>query len=232
MIHDAYMDGLRSLSQRSYGPRRVLYVSEIGRCPRSVMLRVQGAEPTHPFSDYLLDIMSLGVRYEDDTVQKVISAGRDWRVITQYRLKNGTWSGKTDLAIIEGEGDWTLVEHKAKGNLNPSYLPQSEHLMQLLLYGQLFEEKHGFPASLILYYRSWGEHYEIEVDPVAGLCSPLCPSGGRRSRFYPDEVSVRREELEELLEAGEVPPPHDAPVEGECVWRGEPSCKYYGHCYK
>jgi CRISPR/Cas system-associated exonuclease Cas4 (RecB family) len=227
MIHEAYTDGLHLLSQRSYGPRRVLYVSEIGRCPRSVMLRVQGAEPTHPFSDYLLDIMGLGVLYEDDTVRKVSSAGRDWRMVTQYRLRNGTWSGKVDLAIVQGESNWTLVEHKAKGNLNLGYLPQSEHLMQLLLYGQLFEEKHGFPASLVLYYRSWGEHYEVEVDPAAGVCR----SSGYESRFYPDEVTARRSRLEELLAANEVPSPYREPVEGECVYRGEPSCKYYGHCY-
>jgi len=228
MIHEAYTDGLHALSQRSYGPRKVLYVSEIGRCPRSVMLRVQGSAPTHPFSDYLLDIMGLGVLYEDDTVRKISSAGRDWRMITQYKLNNGIWSGKVDLAIIQDATHWVLVEHKAKGNLNPNHLPQGEHLMQLLLYGQLFEEKHGFPASLVLYYRSWGEHYEIAVDPIAGVCRH---SGGRASKFYPQEVAARRAKLEELLASDEVPPPHDEPREGECIYKGKPSCKYYGHCY-
>ena len=224
MIYEAFVDGLRAMNVTRYGSHPRIFVSEIGRCPRSVMLRLVGVEPSDAFGDYVLDVMGLGVRYEDDTVRRVVAADRPWRIVTQYRLENEIWSGRVDLGIQVG-GRWVLVEHKAKGDLGR--VPQSEHLLQLLMYGELFKEKMGEDAKLVLYYRGWGEHREIEVDAARGVCV----SNGVRTFFDPEEVREKRHELEELYVKKDVPDAPREPVEGTCCWKGESRCKYYGHCF-
>ena len=47
-----------------------LFISDLGHCIRKAYLHVKGYEPTHPYDDYVLEVMRAGVVWEGTGFQR------------------------------------------------------------------------------------------------------------------------------------------------------------------
>ncbi len=234
-IREAFLQGLtmpRPAYSHSGKPR--LYVSEMGRCPRRAMLRVQGFQPSAPFAPTLLEAMGIGNAMETDSAIQLSKSCPT--LIQQLTLANSTWSGKADF-MIPGKPD-TIIEHKTANSLHWDYaqkLPQPENVAQLYLYGQLYQELHHKPVRLVLYYRGWSKWAEFEIDTEDDdivTCTGLV-DGEKRVRSWEAGFGEMRRFMEGHFAAGTVPdlPACGANEKDGCLFRGEPSCGYHSQCW-
>jgi len=236
-----------------------LWASEIGRCPRSIMLRILGFERTRDFPEIVKEAMQFGIDKEAETLATLRENFGD-RIILQMPLGNDRWSGHPDFIVDSGGNTPIVMEHKGVfGRWRGLDLLQEEHVTQLCLYGQLYEESQSDcfeikRPSLILFYRGRSANFMFEVYPLArggvdvyGVESRPGDSlmdvlVDRINGFAFDDKPIARErldldvwklrmDLESYYQARELPPRLPAPEHRKCVWNGEPSCLMYDHCW-
>ncbi len=184
--------------------------------------------------------MQNGIMFEDDTAVALREAYGE-RLSRQVHIGNDFWSCKADF-VIDLLGDRPIIiEHKAVGekwwNFNGS-IPKAEHALQLLLYRLLYQKMHGVVPQVILFYRSWGHYAELVLAPLdMGDGVPRIEAAGEMDAepyhkllvLDPDE---KRLAMEHVYSTGTLPDPYDHKIEGQCTFRGEPSCPMYGHCWR
>lgn len=231
-----------------------LWASDMGGCPRSIMLRVLGQEKTRDFPPIVKRAMRFGLDKEQETLDTLLAAFGTSRVSTQMRVSNDVWSGKTDIIIDHGIDGAAIIEVKGIfGNWarNQPELPRLEHLAQLLLYGQLYQELHKMVPALLLFYLGRSASLLFEVSPYQGgigvcgllstreLMEPLISYINAFAWITDDlvrqhldvDVDHLRGHLERYYQAALLPPRLPTPEHRRCVWNGEPSCLMYGHCW-
>jgi len=232
-----------------------LWASEIGRCPRSIMLRILGFERTRDFPEIVKKAMQFGLDKEAETLE-VLRENFGDRIVSQKAMGNDLWSGHPDFIVDCDTDDAIIVEHKGVfGRWRGLDLLSVEHVAQLCLYGQLHEETNNGKRrpSLILFYRGRSASLLFEVYPLArggidvfgiealgeSLTGILID---RINAFVPGDATIIRKnldfdmwrlraDLESYYRVGELPPRLPVPEHRRCVWHGEPSCLMYDHCW-
>ena len=184
-----------------------LWVSGIGSCARAVALSLLGAEAEQPSLESLL-IMRGGIAWESQTARELIEVYGD-DVTTQLRLSDENWSGYADMTLFHKskKASPVIIEHKAQGPKSSFGKPQVPHLLQVALYGWLYEKEFGVAPRLKLFYRKWGEwaEYDVGVFPEVMQVSGACMG---KPWFEQIEISLdeRREYMEMLRNTGNMPP--------------------------
>lgn len=213
----------------------LLWASELGKCPRAAMLRVTGVgEPAPPETRMMLYARA-GIMWENDTTEAM-----KWRygdaVNDQLVLKNDHWSGRCDFVLYHDDPDkqTVLIEHKAKGSKWFNYnneLPETNHVAQLYTYWHVYKEQFGTEPLLVLFYRSWGHYAEFYISICDGyvMIDGIVDGQATTKRRIIDLDGMRLE-LESYHDSGELPPVLLDKSQG-CTWNGEPSCKFYRHCW-
>ncbi len=202
---------------------------------RRAMLRIHGYEPTIEFSVQSLEAMRLGVVYEDDTLA-ALKHKYGSNVQSQVWLGNDNWSCFADMVLYHKTDEAVIVEHKATNSKWWNYkgkIPDPGHLLQLWLYGRLYEQMFGIIPSLILFYRSWGHYAEL---------TPSFGSGHIRVTGTMDDLPfsklIAMDPLSAFIPAEEaylsdvIPPVFEKKHPDLCLFRGKPSCPMYYHCWK
>jgi hypothetical protein len=104
----------------------------VGHCPRQAIFDTARyhpdhplhVDPTHPFDDYVMEIMEAGNVWEHQTVKALASKlnGRvHWkRDDPALRVGNDVWSGHIDFLIdpCQELPDGAIIEHKARNPVN------------------------------------------------------------------------------------------------------------------
>ena len=225
----------RALVREPWPPRKgKLWVSNVTKCPRQVMMRCLAYAPTDTFGAKTLGYFRLGNVYEEDTAQLLRAAFGTTRIQTQIKVQSPFWSGKMDVVIDHRGAVPIVVEHKATGDRWWNYegnLPKLDHLAQLCLYGALYEEQFGQAPVLILYYRSWGHWAEFQAEVWPGFVTVEGWIDGEVvKRDIGLDVAEERRTLEAWHERQELPGRPPDHVDG-CLFQGEPGCLYYGNCW-
>lgn len=249
MIREAVLQHImevRKVSQLAYLARREgrptrLHVSDLGHCPRKAYLRMQGAEMTHPFDDYVKEIMHAGLVWESETRIALRAAYGDASMKSEVSVENEMWSGRIDF-MLPGN---VIVEHKATSPVNfvrKDRLPYVFHCLQVLGYANLLPQTFVAPATK-LYYRSWANWAELEVWQNGSDIEWEGQINGRykNGEFLGTNVLQEMALLEGFWEAfwrdGTLPPRYDTPFTkqfGCCrvTKKGAyPSCTYFGLCW-
>lgn len=236
-----------------------LWASDIGRCPRSAMLRILGFERTRDFPPIVKKAMQFGCDKEEETLRTLVEAFGTERIASQMRVGNERWSAKTDVIVDHGTEGPIIIEHKAVfGRWRGKDVVRSEDIAQLWLYGHLYEESQSDAfgikrPALILFYRGRRASFLCQVFPLARggldvygfetLAEPLTgPLVDFINGFTPNDVPIvqidfgldvwkLRADLESYYQEGELPPRLPAPEHRKCTWQGEPSCLMFGHCW-
>ena len=202
-----------------------LWVSEISSCPRAVAFRLRGEKSEPPELESLL-IMRGGIAWENQTVAELQEAYGD-AVTTQFRLTDENWSGYAD-AVLHHESKEAapiIIEHKAQGPKSSFGKPQVYHLLQVALYGWLYEKQFGVAPRLKLFYRKWGEwaEYDVGVFPAVMQVSGACMG---KQRFDQVDVSLdERRVYMEMLRTTDIMPEYEERY--TCRW-----CSYATPCAK
>ena len=246
MIYKAITDYVeRDDGYRPSGRKPRLWAGDVGYCTRRAIMRIQGWTKTVDFDLVSKIRMKGGVMWEAETGKALkYTYGAD-NVNDQLSLGTVLWSGKVDFVLFHGTPDATLIEHKATGDKWWNYkngLPKDPHLLQLLRYYQMYQDEFDNIPKLILFYRSWGHYAEFEIHPVSVTDQYIKI---RYNAMMDDEhkqgwkkIPHNTQTLEEYYHRNEpgvqnrtlLPTRLSDPDEG-CTFRGEPSCKYYYHCY-
>ena len=157
-------------------------VSQIGHCPRQAIFDAARwhpdhplhIDPTHPFDDYVMEIMEAGNVWEYQTGKALASklnGGVHWkRDDPALRVGDDVWSGHIDFLIdpCQELPDGAIIEHKATNPVNfvrKGRLPYLFHCMQVLTYERLLRAGLGRQSDIptFLYYRSWANWAELSV---------------------------------------------------------------------
>lgn len=166
MIHSAVEKYLLAKNALKRRPDGMLWVSDLGNHPYKAMSRILRVDQQAGFGVDVLNKMQQGNLLEPDTIECLRFSYPN--VLTQFPLYNDTWSGYADAIIGHGElPSPVIVEHKGTSDKNFDYkesLPRPEHVCQLWLYGQLYQERYGVTPQLVLYYRSWSNHAEFQLE--------------------------------------------------------------------
>lgn len=220
------------------GNSKLLWVSDMGQCPRRSILRVTDHEETIPF-DTEAKIRFLGGNiYEDSTAACLKSLyGKD-NVIRELHLGNQYWSGYADFVIGHGTLSPVIIEHKATGDRWWNYtnnIPRHPHVAQLWMYGQLYYEAFHILPKLILFYRAWGHYAEIEITEIPGAEACLAKGtidGAPIEKTISPHPMIYQAQLEQSFAARDTELPQRLDdMQAGCVFRGEPSCLMYHHCW-
>lgn len=205
------------------------------------MLRVNQYKPTLEFPLVAKEAMHNGVVYEGDT-GAALTMEYGSRITEQLYLGNRRWSCKADFVLDHGTQSPVIIEHKAVGDKWWNYdgkLPDTKHVTQLVLYKELYEEMFKVTPRLILYYRAWGHWAELELNLL-----PVGDDGIQRievtgmmddeefSKLVAIDPVASMKILEDHYEHNHIPAPYPHKVDGECTFKGKPSCPMYGHCWK
>ncbi len=240
IIRSALINRLQQERDYRSSSKPRLWASEAGGCARKAMLRIQGFQPTREFPIEAKEAMQNGVMFEADT-EDALRLTYNGRLSTQVYLVNDQWSCKADFILDIGSAHPTIIEHKAQGekwwNFQGS-IPKHEHLVQILLYRHLYQEKYGVTPKLILFYRSWGHYAELEIttfdDYVDGVMR-VQALGEMDGEPYHKVVALDPEQLrhhlEHLYTENILPERFPTKQEGLCTFKGRPSCPMYGHCW-
>jgi len=210
-----------SLTERNnWTPRKAdkLWVSEIGACGRAVALRLRNEERAQPDVDNLL-VMRGGIAWENQTFAELQQEyGKDVRA--QTRLSDENWSGKPDFDLFHASEKATpiIIEHKAQDPRSSFGKPKEKHLLQLALYGWLYEKQFGVEPRLKLFYRAWGEWAEYDIGVFQDV---IQVSGSCHGKQLLKQVQVSFDDnraYKEMLRATGVMPPYEE--KRECRWCG------------
>jgi len=212
--------------------------SELGGCPRKVMLRIQGYEGSGGFSDISIARMELGVHYEDATFKRLKKHYGD-RIEQDVAVGDEYWSGKIDFLLHpeDAKGRYLIIEHKGKGGSTFDYnkeLPEDKHICQALIYKYLFEKTNpNCEADVCLFYRGWSFFAEFALtESLDGVRAEGWCRKDVVSRWKYLKPASLRVELESWYDRDLLPPlPACASGKQGCLFRGEPSCSYYDVCW-
>lgn len=211
MIHttvEKYLLAKNALKRR---PDGMLWVSDLGNHPYKAMARIMGVEQTS-FGVDVLNKMQQGNLLEPDTIECLRFSYPN--VLTQFPLYNDVWSGYADAIIGHDElPSPVIVEHKGTSDKGFDYrqsLPRPAHVCQLWLYGELYRERYGVKPQLVLYYRSWSNYAEFQLEERNDFLNSYIMATGvvdgayteRYVRVHP--MSLRRE-LESWFARRELP---------------------------
>lgn len=214
--------------------------SEAGSCSRMVAYRKRGVVGK-PFPLKVVESMSNGDAFEESTFN-ILSGFYGDRLQTQVELKTDKWSGRLDFVIDHQTPDVIIVEHKAVGDKWWDYkgsLPKTSHVVQVALYKGLYAQVYGFVPKLILYYRSWGNWAEFDVEPleteilISGRISGDKDGIKTRETRIPINIESLIGHLEWIVDKDKMPPlpkPEQMNDIG-CTFQGKPSCSFFEHCY-
>jgi len=189
------------------------------------MYRALGFQPEREFPVELLEKFEYGKIFEELT-GRALKAEFGIDLVEQFRLETEIWHGNIDFLISKSSP--LLIEHKAISDSGFNYIPKEEHLAQLVLYGQLFEELYHKTYQLILVYRSWSHYAEFYVVnfgdkiQVNGVIDDKPMKGDFRLN-----VTKQRQVLEKWFGLQQLPPVSKSE---SCEWQGKPSCQYYNQC--
>jgi hypothetical protein len=227
----------------TYRGSGLISVSNLGRCIRSVLLGLSGVQGGE-FAQHIRECMDLGIIYEQHT-ESILREKYGSDLHTQFVLKDKIWSGKADFLLTPANEQPVIVEHKATNGAFFDYngeLPKWEHVCQLWLYGQLYNEIYHVKPQLILYYRAWGSNFaEFSLHPGSDFDQPSGLAIGQvngqkvKRPIAIETLDKRRKEFESayalLPNVPEVPfsTPCDA---GGCLFRGNRSCAYFESCWE
>lgn len=217
-----------------------LWPSDLQGCPRKAILRVLGYEPTHEFSLSAQESMQAGVVWEAETLRALQEVLGINRVTPQLYLSNRYWSGLADFVIDLGSKHPVIVEHKAQSSKWWNYrgcIPREGDLLQLWLYGQLYEEIYRQRPTLILYYRGWTNWAELNVYPDEGCInvSGFIDDQAMERTFEIDAPTLRTQAealYTQAITEGSIPDRYSIEKEGLgfCRFKDQP-CTYYGWCW-
>jgi hypothetical protein len=226
-------DRERDQAARADRPIR-LHPSSCGGCPRKALLHARKYEAT-PFDAITLERMRLGEVMETATADALQQAWGD-NLTLQLPLQTEYWDGTCDFVHNHQTPLATIIEHKATGDKWWDYkgaLPREEHLIQLALYGSLYEEIYNYTPHLVLYYISWAKWAEFDVlVRESQITASGYVDGEARERTVNISIPALRAQLETYFRFGDLPPvlsPHQQ--EGNCTSRGKVWCGYYRHCF-
>jgi hypothetical protein len=203
----------------TYDPGRAIYMSELGGCERKVTLRLLRYEAA-PFSLGSQQAMNNGLVWEDyiGLLWEAYAKDAGIPAIRQQPATSPYGNGKLDVWLPTMNH---LVEVKAKEAKSRNFLPQRDHLDQVLMY--------------LAYYESYSPNSER---PTAELA--YCLWDTKEVVSFPVTFDVAR--MEVLHQWGRrvqqavwgkktLPiPDRNAPDQYPCDW-GHGQCQYYRHCW-
>ena len=204
-----------------------LWVSDIGYCPRKAMHRVLGFQPEREFPVELLEKFEYGKIYEELT-GRALKAEFGTDLVEQFRLETEIWHGNIDFLVSKPSP--LLIEHKATSDSGFNYIPKEEHLAQLVLYGQLFEELYHKSYQLVLVYRSWShyaEFYVVDLGDKIQVDGEIDRKPIKGDFWF--NVTKRRQVLEKWFNLQQLPT--DYTKSDECEWQGRKNCNYFDACH-
>jgi hypothetical protein len=268
-IRDYVMEHARLMIQKGNEARRAelskeqprIPVSQIGHCPRQAIFEAARyhpdhplhAEPTHPFDDYVIEVMECGNMWEHQTTRALALALGDkvhWaKNDPVLRVGDDVWSGHIDYVAepCEEYPTGAIIEHKATNPINfqrKNRLPYLFHCLQALTYERLYRQQHGLNHALPtwLYYRSWNNWAELEVWDDGRYINWDGELNGREcSGELEMECSLNNQMafLEETWRSKVLPPRYETPFTRDftCARRDNkkkiawPNCRYFGACW-
>lgn len=213
-----------------------LYVSSAANCPRKMIYRLTG-EDSGQFPINVKTKMEMGNSLEY-LVLRALQVKYRGRVNSQWSIKTDYWSGKIDALILSDMSNPIIVEIKSASPKWFNYkdsLPRISHAAQVLMYKALYFEETGIMPRAILYYQAWGEYLEVEVvDQGEYFSYEGLFNGEPYSGETEFNLTKTRQHMEDCFDAvGEalpdILPSHKR--DGECTFRGEPSCPFYTKCF-
>ena len=210
-----------------------LWASNLGKCPRKAIMRIEGYEDTIDLPLRVREVMRAGVMWEEET-EKALLSSLSGSILCNEPLDNEFWSGKADFIIL-GHKPPIIVEHKATGGKWFDFqksLPKNEHILQLCLYGYLYELIFEEKPILVLFYRAFGEWAEFVVEPQENtILVEGKVSGYKRSNVLDVDFHGLRKELEGYYVDRTSLPPRLKDMKKGCLFKKEPSCQYFHHCW-
>lgn len=235
---------------RSYTGRKKLYIednfirlypSEVGVCPRKTMHRLIGSTPTIDFDEKTLEKMHNGNVMEDDTINALRYEYGERHVHANVGIRTHCWAGLIDCILHHGHGCYkpVIIEHKWTASWKGvnGWLPYSNHLQQLMVYGYMYEEKFNVKPELRLFYRSHKNYAEFTAEDRGEYIQLNGYQDGYRFtkqvEFNTKEEIKSAENLlhSTLVDPIKVLPPITVDKDSVCCFRGTPSCSYYYNCY-
>ena len=256
MIRTAFLEGLRRKQQREqqYFERQTtlgkLWATDLGSCPRKVMLRVLGQAT--PLPDVAtLDRWENGNALERSTLYLLTDVYEE-RLVRGFRMTDERWIAKCDAVLdhpregheVRPESFPIILEHKGSSDRWWDYdgkLPDRHHVLQLAFYGDRYHRHFGVWPMLILYYRAWGHFAEFTItrdDPILKATGMV--DDQPRVVEFPLDLPAQIAELERwydvlcstgsLVAGALLPPRLDNPAQG-CTFRGAPSCPFFQLCW-
>lgn len=257
-IQDMVMDCYRSRSEQSTReweerhkdkePR--LFASSLGACVRKGYLSAfrvaNGYVETHPFDDYVTELMELGKEAEKkskEALEETLTL-RGVALGCNVELGNEIWSGRADFLIDECE-QYPLgatVEHKSTSHWNfrvlkdgSCRLPYLTHCLQVLAYQRLLNTN----SPAILVYRNWNLWAEFEVRVTDNYVSWEGNVSGKGAGGAAPTTLVREmAQFEQYWPFENLPPvPYSSPLEQDfgCTKKTKKgrmvACTWYGHCW-
>lgn len=248
IVYDAYVDYLvnkdkedtkeyreRKLRETDKTKKGKLWPSDMGKCKRAVMFRVNGIRAEHEFPVKALDYMNTGVVMETSTAEALKHAYGD-RFTEQVDLKYNLWSGKADFGIDIGGDSPVIIEHKTTSEKNFSTdgstaMPKREHIGQAMLYCYLYEMLYNKTPKIVLFYKAWGIFAEFSLTRIENRIRVESYVNGAVDTFDVDyDVYGEIEELHNWYNSKDLPPKLEKKYMG-CSFRGQPSCPYYERCW-
>lgn len=198
-------------------------LSESGGCPRQQLLRVTGAEETHPQPAEARLLMETGDVWERMVVESLIDYLGPDRVKMQVEILTPHDShGHIDAVITLDDGNRRLVECKATKAGSRKFLPNERNVRQLQAYLHYYGRHHGITRGELIYVlRETGETvpFILTYDPRLGA-----------------DIDREQKHLAALKVTGEVPDvASDMKADKfPCYYKTrdyEVHCPYHGHCW-
>lgn len=182
-----------------------LAVSDITKCPRAVMWRINEAPKTNPPDKYLRRLFYSGKEAEKK-LEKCLRAEFGDDLQEQVIVGNSLWTGKVDFLTPHA-----VIEHKETGANKFKWgdnIPQYDHLLQVMAYKHLLDTT----RDAILYYTcraNWAEYRVWEWEDQ--ILWEGKRNGKHKSGGVNTTVQAEMEKLERWFLSDEEPPRHDHP---------------------
>jgi len=221
-----------------------LWVSEIGRCIRKPFIRLSGAEDTHPFDAYTLELFHSGNVWESE-IRKAFTGRLPGTVVGELAVGNDIWSGRIDLYLVELNA---IIELKDTADHNfkaRDRLPYLSHALQVMAYTKLLQEKWrlDMQPTASLYYHGRGNWAEFDLRQYDEGILFVGDKNNKEATgtLYAniDEEMARLESCWHDFQTYKIipDPPYASPFEERfaCLkavkdlWY--PACTYFGHCW-
>jgi hypothetical protein len=188
-IYAGYLDAMRIEKERD--PKR-LFVTDVGKCPRQVALRLIGAERKAilPHNKMMWDL----AEYIELTLMKALDAeGLLYEYQAPIRISDHeNWGGRLDIVQFVADDTLRIDEVKTvrSNSFNYSDRPKRPHEYQGTIYDHYYDYGEHSHVAPVLWYADRGgsnppEEYEVGCD--FALVRPLM-----------DELDAVRDNLPEL----------------------------------